>query len=192
MSQSFHLSLSGPGLWYSTRSAGIVTLVLLTASMVLGILNASRFSSSRWPRFLVQGLHRNFSLLALAFLVVHVGTTVIDTYTTIGLQDAIIPFLSPYKRLWLGLGSIASDLMIAVALTSVGRQRLGHKSWRLVHWAAYLSWPIGMVHALGIGTDNHSTWVMIVSFLCVGSVVAALGYRAMQALPARGARGVAR
>lgn len=185
MSLSFSLSLSGPGLWYSTRAAGIVTLLLLTASMVLGILNASRFTSHRWPRFLVQGLHRNLSLLALAFLAVHVGTTVIDSYTTIGLQDAFFPFLSPYKRFWLGLGAIACDLMVAVALTSLGRQRLGHRSWRLVHWAAYVSWPVAIVHGLGIGTDNKSSWVLILTVLCVGSVVASIGYRVMQAAPAR-------
>ncbi len=185
MSQSFSLSLSGPGLWYSTRAAGILTLLLLTASMVLGILNASRFTSGRWPRFLIQGLHRNFSLLALAFLVVHIGTTVIDSYTTIGLQDAIFPFLSPYKRLWLGLGAIASDFMIIVAITSVGRQRLGHRSWRLVHWAAYISWPVAMVHGLGIGTDRSSTWVLILAFLCIVSVLAALGYRVLQAFSGR-------
>lgn len=186
MSLSFNFSLSGPGLWYATRSAGVVTLVLLTASMVLGILNAGRFASNRWPRFLVQGLHRNFSLLAIGFLAVHILTNLIDSYVSFNLPDMFIPFLSDYKRFWLALGVIASDLMIAVAITSLGRQRLGHKSWRLIHWAAYVSWPLGMVHALGIGTDNKTTWVLITAFLCVASVVAAIGYRAMQALPARG------
>ena len=109
----------------------LVTLILLTAAMVLGILNAGRFASRRWPRFLVQGLHRNLSLLALLFLALHVGTTVMDTYTTIGLPDAIVPFLSPYKRWWLGLGALASDLMLTLAVTSLLRQRIGHRLWRV-------------------------------------------------------------
>ncbi|HYK30624.1 MAG TPA: ferric reductase, partial [Streptosporangiaceae bacterium] len=101
--------LHGPFLWYATRAAGLVTLILLTAAMVFGILNAGRLTSRTWPRFVIQGLHRNLSLLALACLALHVGTTVIDTYTSIGLQDAFMPFLSTYKRWWLGLGAIAAD-----------------------------------------------------------------------------------
>lgn len=192
MNLGFSLSLSGPGLWYSTRAAGVVTLLLFTGSVVLGILNAARFSSDRYPRFLIQGLHRNLSLLAVAFLVVHIGTTVVDTYTSIGLQDAIIPFIGSYKTFWLGLGAIASDFMILVAITSVGRQRLGHRSWRMVHWCAYLSWPIAMMHALGIGTDAHSTWMLVIAFLCAASVVISLGYRGLQAMPARRVEKVAR
>ena len=177
--------LHGPFLWYATRAAGLVTLVLLTAAMVLGILNAGRFASRRWPRFLVQGLHRNLSLLALLFLALHVGTTVIDTYTSIGLPDAIVPFLSPYKRWWLGLGALASDLMITLAVTSLLRQRIGHRLWRVVHWAGYLCWPVAIVHGLGTGTDHSSRWVLALTFACVGAVLVSVGYRAVQAIPAR-------
>jgi ABC-type amino acid transport system permease subunit len=73
---------SGPGLWYATRATGLVTLLLLTASMLLGIITASRFASEKWPRFVTVGLHRNVTLLVLAFLALHVGTTVLDTYTS--------------------------------------------------------------------------------------------------------------
>ncbi len=179
------LSLYGPGLWYVTRAAGLITLVLLTLSLVLGILNASRFTSYRWPRFLVQGMHRNLSLLALVFLALHVGTTVIDTYTSIGLQDAVVPFLSPYKRWWLGLGAIASDLMIALIFSSLIRQRLGHRLWRAIHWAGYLCWPVAIAHGLGIGTDHATTWVQALTFSCIGAVVVAASYRVVQLIPAR-------
>ena len=121
------MSFSGPGLWYATRAAGLVTLVLLTATTALGLLTAGRVSTVRWPRFLVIGLHRNISLLALVFLGLHIGTTVVDSYTSIGIQDAVIPFLSGYHRLWLGLGAIASDVLIAVSVTSALRQRIGHR-----------------------------------------------------------------
>ncbi len=177
--------LHGPFLWYATRAAGLVTLVLLTAAMVLGILNAGRFASRRWPRFLVQGLHRNLSLLALLFLALHVGTTVIDTYTSIGLPDAIVPFVSSYKRWWLGLGALASDLMITLAVTSLLRQRIGHRLWRVVHWAGYLCWPVAITHGLGTGTDHSARWVLALTFACIGAVLVSVGYRAVQAIPAR-------
>jgi sulfoxide reductase heme-binding subunit YedZ len=177
--------LHGPFLWYATRAAGLVTLVLLTASMVLGLLNGGRFGTRRWPRFLVQGLHRNLSLLALAFLALHVATTVIDTYTSIGLRDAVVPFLSSYKRWWLGLGAMASDLLIALVLTSLIRQRLGHRLWRTVHWAAYLCWPVAIAHGLGIGTDHARSWVLGLTYACIAAVLASAAYRGVQALPAR-------
>jgi predicted ferric reductase len=177
--------MSSPFLWYATRAAGLVTLILLTASMILGLLNAGRFASRRWPRFLVQGLHKNLSLLALAFLAIHVGTTVIDTYTSIGLQDAIVPFLSPYKRFWLGLGAIASDLMLVVLVTSLLRQRIGHRLWRVVHWAAYLCWPVAIAHGLGTGTDHGQTWVFGLTIACITAVVLSATYRGVKALPAR-------
>jgi len=84
--------LHGPDLWYATRATGLVTLLLLTGSVMLGVLTAGRFASDRWPRFLTVGLHRNLSLLAVAFLALHVGTTVVDTYTSIPLIAAFIPF----------------------------------------------------------------------------------------------------
>ena len=88
------IDLHGPGLWYATRATGLVTLLLLTVSVLLGLLTAGRFASDGWPRFLTQGLHRNLSLLVLVFLALHVGTTVIDTYTSIPLTAAFVPFAS--------------------------------------------------------------------------------------------------
>jgi sulfoxide reductase heme-binding subunit YedZ len=177
--------LHGPFLWYATRAAGLITLILLTCSMMLGLLNAGRFATHRWPRFLVQGMHKNLSLLALGFLALHVGTTVIDTYTSIGLQDAVVPFLSPYKRWWLGLGAIASDLILIVALTSLLRQRIGHRLWRAVHWAAYLCWPVAIAHGLGAGTDHGKSWVFALTIACIVAVVVSAAYRAIRAIPER-------
>ena len=113
--------LQGPGLWYVTRATGLVALLLLTASVLLGLLNAGRFRGERWPRFLTQGLHANLSLLVLAFLTLHVASTVLDSYTSISLTAAFVPFASSYKPLWLSLGAVAVDLLIALAVTSLLR-----------------------------------------------------------------------
>ena len=91
------LDMQGPGLWYVTRATGLVALLMLTASVLLGLLAAGRFGGERWPRFLTQGLHRNVSLLVVAFLTLHVASTVLDTYTSIPLTAAFIPFASGYK-----------------------------------------------------------------------------------------------
>jgi sulfoxide reductase heme-binding subunit YedZ len=175
------VSLAGPGLWYATRAAGLVTLLLLTASTTLGVLTATRAASTRWPRFIVIGLHRNLALLGVVFLVLHVGTTVVDTYTSIGLQDAIVPFLSGYHRFWLGLGAIASDLFVTLIVTSLLRQRMRPRLWRTVHWCGYLSWPVALAHGLGIGTDRSRPWVFDLTMGCTAVVGAAILARLVQA-----------
>jgi predicted ferric reductase len=180
------MSFSGPGLWYATRAAGLVTLLLLTATTALGLLTAGRATTYRWPRFLVIGLHRNISLLALVFLALHIGTTVVDTYTSIGIQAAVIPFLSGYHRFWLGLGAIASDVLIALSVTSALRQRIGHRLWRVVHWCGYLCWPVAMAHGLGIGTDRSQVWVIILALACGVAVITAGVVRLLDLLPSRG------
>jgi sulfoxide reductase heme-binding subunit YedZ len=175
------MSLHGPGLWYATRATGLVTLLLLTASVLLGLITAGRFSSQRWPRFLSQGLHRNISLLVLVFLALHVGTTVIDTYTSISLTAAFIPFTSSYKTGWLSLGAVALDMLVALILTSLLRTRIGHRPWRRVHWLAYACWPVAVAHGLGIGTDRNATWVLVLTVVCVVSVLAVAAWRLVAA-----------
>ena len=175
------VSLHGPGLWYATRATGLVTLLLLTVSVLLGILTAGRFSTQRWPRFLSQGLHRNISLLLLVFLTLHVGTTVIDTYTSIPLTAAFIPFASSYKAAWLSLGAVALDMLIALIVTSLLRARIGHRAWRRVHWLAYACWPVAVAHGLGTGTDRNATWVFALTVACAVSVVGVGAWRLVTA-----------
>jgi len=179
------LSFSGPGFWYATRSTGLVTLLLLTAAVVLGILTAGRFAGTTWPRFLTIGLHHNISLLAVAFLGLHVAATVVDTYTSISLTDAVVPFLSNYKTVWLGLGAIACDLFLALIITSLLRQRLGHRTWRAVHWCGYVCWPVALVHAAGIGTDKTRSWVFFLTIACVAAVAGVFAARVMSYWPER-------
>ena len=175
-------SLHGPGLWYATRATGMVALILLTASVLLGILTAGRFSSEKWPRFLTQGLHRNLSLLAVLFLSVHVVTIVMDTYTSIPLTAAFIPFTNSYHEFWLSLGAIAGDLLLALVVTSLIRKRIGHRFWRVVHWMAYACWPVAMAHGLGIGTDRNAVWVFVVTISCGLSVVSVATWRLVTAV----------
>lgn len=161
---------SSTPLWYATRATGLVALVLLTISMILGLLSSVRFQRPAWPRFVTLGLHRNVTLLALGFTVVHVLTTVLDSFVNIPLPDAFVPFISSYRPIWVGLGAIAFDLMLALVITSLLRTRLGQRSWRLVHWSAYLCWPVAVLHGLGTGTDTPAGWVLVLTACCVLAV----------------------
>jgi predicted ferric reductase len=167
-------------MWYAGQATGIVSLVLFTLVMILGIGVRERARIPGMPRLATVALHRSLSLLAVAFLTVHVATAVADTFVHIGLLAALVPFSSSYQPLWLGLGTIAVDLMLAVVVTSLLRARLGPRAWRAVHWLAYASWPVAVVHGvkLGSGTGHlMSGWMLWLTAGCVGSVLAAVGYR---------------
>jgi hypothetical protein len=171
--------VSNSVLWYTARGAGVVTLVLLTAVLVLGILSALRAQSPSWPQFLTAGLHRNLALMTLVFLALHITTAIIDPFTNLGWMSALIPFTSYYRTFWLGLGVIAFELLVAVVATSLLRTVIGLRAWRAVHWVTYASWPIAVIHGFGTGTDSWSAWLIAITVVCAAAVVVATLYRLM-------------
>lgn len=181
---------SGSLYWYLTRSTGVVALLLLTVAVVFGVLDVRRFSSPTWPRFVVDALHRNVALLAMVFLALHILTSVLDSFASISLIDAFVPFAGSYRPFWLGLGAVSFDMLIAIIVTSLLRQRIGYASWRAVHWLTYASWPIALVHGLGTGSDVNSSWLQILSVLCLVAVLGAVVVRVADGRPERlGRRG---
>jgi methionine sulfoxide reductase heme-binding subunit len=173
--------MSSSVLWYATRATGLTSLVLLTATTMVGILTSSRSASARWPGFSVQDLHRRLSLITMVFLACHILTSLVDTYVHIGWAAVVVPFASSYKPLWVALGTIGLDLLLAVALTSVLRHKMRAGSWRAVHWLAYLSWPVALSHAFGMGTDMGQSWVIALTVACVAGVVGAGVWRVVRA-----------
>jgi sulfoxide reductase heme-binding subunit YedZ len=170
-------------LWYTTRGAGAVTLILLSGVVVLGVLAKMRFEANGWPRFLTTGLHRNLALLSLVFLGLHIVTAVVDPFTHLGWLTAVVPFLSYYRTLWLGLGTVAFELLGAIVITSLLRGLIGHTAWRAVHWLAYASWPVAVLHGFGTGTDAWSAWFLAINAACIGVVAVAVGYRLVAGSP---------
>ncbi|MCF7548637.1 ferric reductase-like transmembrane domain-containing protein [Pseudonocardia sp. WMMC193] len=157
--------------WYASRAAGLVSLVLLSGSVLLGIGGVTRAASARWRRFAVQRLHRNLSMLAVAFVALHVLTAVLDGYVPIAWLDVLLPFTSAYEPWWLGLGTVALDLLLAVLVTSLLRVRLGLRAWRAVHRAAYVCWPVAVLHGIGLGgADTTTWWVLALTLACVAAV----------------------
>jgi methionine sulfoxide reductase heme-binding subunit len=169
--------MSNAVLWYATRGAGAVSLVLLTAVVALGVLTTLRYQAVGWPRFLTAGLHRNIALVALVFLGLHIVTAVVDPFTHLGWLAAIVPFSSYYRTFWLGLGTIAFDLLAAIVVTSLVRGVIGRSAWRAIHWLAYGSWPLAVVHGLGTGTDRWSAWFFSLTLMCISVVGFAVVYR---------------
>jgi len=166
--------MDGPELWFANRGTGFVLLVLLTLSSMLGVLSTARMSTRLWPRMLSQGLHRNVSMLAVTFLAVHVTTAVLDTFVDIRWWHVLVPFSGSYMPLWLGLGSVSFDLLIAITLTSLLRHRMSHRPWRTIHVMAYAAWGLGLLHGLGMGTDASSAWGTALNYGCICVVLVAV------------------
>ncbi len=169
--------------WYLTRGTGTIALILLTLSVAFGVANIRRLRTATVPRFVFDAIHRNVSLLAVAFVVVHILTSVLDSFAPINLIDAVIPFVSAYRPLWMGLGTVAFDLLLAVAITSVLRQRIGYRAWRVTHWAAYASWPVALLHGLGTGSDTKTSWMLAIVAGSLVVVVVTLVSRAAEGWP---------
>jgi sulfoxide reductase heme-binding subunit YedZ len=174
-------------LWYLTRGTGIVTLILLT----LSVAHARPAQTEKVPRFVLDAVHRNASLLAVAFLFVHIITSLLDGFAPIRLVDVVLPFGSAYRPFWLGLGAVAFDLLIAVALTSVFRRRLGYRTWRATHWLAYASWTVALLHGLGTGSDTKTPWMLTLTGACLVVVIVAVLARVAAGWPEHvGARAI--
>ena len=153
-------AFSSNPLWYTTRSTGVVAFVLLTLTFAFGLAATKRGLASRhWPRFATQALHRNVSLLALAFLLVHIVTTLADSYVHVGWWAWIVPGASGYRTVWTSFGTMAFDLVVILVLTSLVRAHMSAALWRAIHWSAYVAWPFAFLHFLGTGTDAaHGRW----------------------------------
>ena len=167
-------------LGYVSRASGLTLLILFSAVMVLGV--ASRLGSAprRWPRFVFPEVHRTLALFSVAFLALHVLTAILDPFVTIGWAATVLPFASGYRTLAIGLGTLAVDLGGAVIITSLVRRRLGLRSWRAVHWLAYLAWPVAFVHSLTAGNDLGIWWVALIEWGCAAAVATAVMARLLE------------
>ena len=167
--------------WYASRATGVVALVLLTAALAVGIAISRQSRVPGLPRFAVTDLHRNLSLLAVAFIGVHVLTAVLDTYVSIPVLAIVIPFTSGYERFWVGLGAIAFDLMLAVIVTSLVRGRLNRTAWRAIHLTAYLCWPVAFLHGLYASGDLRQGPLLDIAAGCALILAGAVTWRLVSA-----------
>ncbi|SRR5580765_295419 len=142
-------------LWYSSRATGIASIVLLTAVLALGMVTSGRRRTQGDRATVVMALHRWLSLGMLTFLLAHIATAVAETYVSIDLVSALVPFTSGYATVWVGLGTLACDLLLAIGVTSWFRPRIKEPTWKAVHLLSYAMWPIAVVHGLALGTSGE-------------------------------------
>jgi sulfoxide reductase heme-binding subunit YedZ len=164
-------------LWALGRGTGVVALLLLTVTVVLGILTRSGRPAFGMPRFAVTLVHRNSALIGTAFVVIHVISLLFDPYAQLNVLDFVVPFLGSYHPFWLGLGTVAADLLIAIMITGLLRRWIGQRAFRVVHWAAYALWPIALFHSIGTGTDASNGLFVVVAIVCFSAVAGSVIWR---------------
>jgi sulfoxide reductase heme-binding subunit YedZ len=172
-------------LWFAARGAGIVSLLLSTAVVCLGLLTAMRFERRDWPRFLTVELHRSIALVSVIFVAIHVVSAVLDPFTELGIFAALIPLASTYRPLDVAFGVISVYLVLAVLLTSLIRDRLSQRTWRAVHWLAYAAWPMAVFHSVTAGSDAFAPWMLAIVTTCCAAVGALLVWRWSVVWPGR-------
>lgn len=165
--------MSGSALWYLSRATGVVTIVLLTIVVCLGVITAGRRRPEGESATIVMGVHRWLSLGMLVFLGVHVVTAILDGYVSISWLAVLVPFTSDYETLLVGLGALALDLLVVVMVTSYLRHRIPERRWRLVHWASYAMWAFALLHGFLMGTaDQAGLRTVTLACAAVGGVMA--------------------
>jgi len=157
-------------LWFFARAAGFVTLLLLTASVALGIVVSRRGRSARWPLFVTDELHQFVSLVFLVFLALHVVTIWLDPFTSFSISDVLVPLASKYRPISMGLGIAAAELALVIWASAYIRRWIGYRAWRVLHYLTYAVFPMALIHGIATGTDTGSSWTLAIYFGCAGLV----------------------
>lgn len=173
-------------LWAFGRGTGLAALGLLTMSLVLGVIGRSGRPLPWMGRVGVSDLHRTAALTGTSLVGVHLVSLLLDPYSQLKVVDLVFPFLAAYRPLYLGLGTLAVDLLLLVTLVSVVRARIGPRLFRAVHWLTYVVWPFALGHALGSGSDAGTAWFRTLAVACIVLVVSAAGWRLAPSFAGRG------
>jgi methionine sulfoxide reductase heme-binding subunit len=158
--------------WYAARAAGVVAYLLVSASVALGLALAGRVRLDRWPRFAVEDVHRFAGMLAGAFIALHVFWLAVDSQSHLTPRSIVIPFTSSYRPFWTGLGIVAAELLVALAVTNHYRKRISYSLWRRLHYLNFAVWIAATAHGLGAGTDSGSRVFLLMYALSAGTVAA--------------------
>ena len=163
--------------WYAARAAGVVAYALLTSGVLLGVLLAGRARLPRWPAFAVTDVHRFISLLTGVFIAIHVYALLLDRYAHVSVTTLVVPGATSYRPFWVALGTVALELLFAVALSNVLRKRLSHVRWRRVHYLTFGVWFASTLHGIGAGTDATAGWLRVLYLVAIGTVAFATLWR---------------
>ena len=173
--------------WYVARGGGLTAWLLLSVTVVLGLLTASRLLGRRVSRAQLEHVHRIVGELAMIFIGVHILGLFLDTYVHFGLTDLFVPLASSWHPIPVAFGIVAFWLLIAVMFTSLLKDRIPHGVWQTIHLSSYAAYVLTTVHLMTAGTD--ATWgpvaIMNVTIATLVAVLAAVALVRYLRRPAR-------
>jgi sulfoxide reductase heme-binding subunit YedZ len=164
-------------LWFVARGSGIVSLLMVTASVCFGLLTVARFWHETWPRFFNLEMHRRISLLAIVFNAIHISSAVLDPFVKLGWSAAFVPLVSTYRPLPVAMGVVSMYLFVALIITGLLRSHMPQGLWRAIHWTSYAMWPLALAHSFLAGSDAGSLWMLAIGGVCLGAAGACLLFR---------------
>ncbi|HSB01293.1 MAG TPA: hypothetical protein VLE49_11625 [Anaerolineales bacterium] len=140
--------------WYLTRAAGLMGYFLIWLSTVWGLVVSSKILDGFVERAFTYDFHEYLSWLGLAFIGVHVIVLMADKYLPYSVWQILIPFLSPYRPLWVGIGVIAFYLTLLVTITFYLKAKIGASAFRKTHYLSFVAYFGATLHGLYAGTDS--------------------------------------
>jgi len=170
-------------IWYAERAAGIVSYLLLTILVVLGLTLSNRLRTKRWPMFAIEDVHRFVGIVAAVFIALHVSLIVVDPFLPFSLTQVFVPFTAGYRPLATGLGTVALELLLAVAVANALRRRIPHRLWRTTHYLGFVVWAAATVHGLVAGSDRRDVWLLGLYVVAVAAVLTGIVFRTAVSRP---------
>jgi sulfoxide reductase heme-binding subunit YedZ len=171
-----------PTFWILARSSGLTAYILLTLSVLAGIVVKSRPFGNRVRQPTAIDTHRTLAALGLGALVIHVTALGLDKSVPIPVRAIFIPGLSPYRPGSVAIGVLTAELMLVVYASFSLRKRIGFKNWRRLHWTTYALFAGGTVHGLLSGSDSGRAWATAIYVGAIAAVAAASTWRALAPL----------
>jgi DMSO/TMAO reductase YedYZ heme-binding membrane subunit len=168
-----------PTFWILARSSGLTAYVLLTTSVLAGLVLKSRPFGRALKAATVTDIHRVLALLGLTAIALHGVTLVLDSTVHISPKALVVPGLVPYRPLWTSIGVLTAEVMLLVYASFSVRKWIGAKTWRRLHWVTYGVFAGATVHGLASGTDSGRGWVVALYLSAIGSVIVATAWRAL-------------
>ncbi len=147
---------SAKAYWFVSRSSGVLAYLLLTLSVIWGLVQSGAILRPTIPPALALGLHNFLSWSSLVMSALHAVVLLGDNNPTMNLADIVIPFVGPYRPMWVGLGVVGIYLMLLVSVTFYVRSKIGQKNFRLIHYTSYAAFLLVAWHAMGAGTDTSA------------------------------------
>ncbi len=165
--------------WFLARGSGIVAWLMLTASVLWGILlSTTAFKRWRRPAWILD-LHRWLAALTIGFVALHIASLVADTYTHFGAADILVPWASAWRPTAVAFGIIATWILATVEITSLAKRHLPKRTWHAIHLGSYAVFALGTVHGILAGTDRVQFLFQATGAIVLAATAVAIAYRVL-------------